>query len=460
MQNDIVSQNEEIISVGELNRSAKYLLENNFSNISVLGEISNLAKPSSGHIYFTLKDEDGAIRCAMFKNQNLKLNFSPENGDQCVLKGQVSLYAPRGDYQLIVKSIQPAGAGNLMQQFEALKKKLDQEGLFNLDEKFQIPESPKHIGIITSLSTAALQDIISTVERRAPSTQISVSDASVQGDNAHVSIIAAMERILEFNKKTESSPIDLVVFARGGGSIEDLWCFNNEELAREIYNYPIPTISGVGHEIDFTICDFVSDIRMPTPTAAAELFTEFNYQLQDKFTECKMKLESELNKKIDELKNSLLQNQSKLKNPITKLREISQRLDNADLRRYLTMVEKHETSTNDMVLGLSLADQIRIAFSDMQPTTICDRFPDIDLNSKRRYRCVAEYLLRQEELVKVRDREGKLVKKIGNAGKPVVLYRGLPKLLQTLKNSDLLKYVRHDRSKTETSTETTQSKSN
>ena len=134
--------------------------------------------------------------------------------------------------------------------------------------------------------------------------------------------------------------------------------------------------------------------------------------------------------------------------------------DNADLRRYLTMVEKHETSTNDMVLGLSLADQIRIAFSDMQPATICDRFPDIDLNSKRRYRCVAEYLLRQEELVKVRDREGKLVKKIGNAGKPVVLYRGLPKLLQTLKNSDLLKYVRHDRSKTETSTETTQSKSN
>ena len=183
-----------------------------------------------------------------------------------------------------------------------------------------------------SLSTAALQDIISTVERRAPSTQISVSDASVQGDNAHVSIIAAMERILEFNKKTESSPIDLVVFARGGGSIEDLWCFNNEELAREIYNYPIPTISGVGHEIDFTICDFVSDIRMPTPTAAAELFTEFNYQLQDKFIEYKMKLESVLNKKIDELKNLLLQNQSKLKNPITKLREISQRLDNADLR--------------------------------------------------------------------------------------------------------------------------------
>ena len=332
MQNNIVSQNEEIISVGELNRSAKYLLENNFSNISVLGEISNLAKPSSGHIYFTLKDEHGAIRCAMFKNQNLKLNFSPDDGDKCVLKGQVSLYAPRGDYQLIVKSIQPAGAGNLMQQFEALKKKLDVEGLFSLDKKINIPESPKHIGIITSLSTAAFQDIISTVNRRAPSTKISVSEATVQGENAHVSILKAMERILDFNKITESNPIDLVVFARGGGSIEDLWCFNNEELAREISNFPIPTISGVGHEIDFTICDFVSDLRVPTPTAAAELITEFNFQLQDRFNEIRFDLERDILQKIENLKLLIENKNAKLKNPLTKLREISQSLDNIDLR--------------------------------------------------------------------------------------------------------------------------------
>jgi len=332
MQNDIVSQNEEIISVGELNKSAKYLLENNFQNISVIGEISNLARPSSGHIYFTLKDEDGAIRCAMFKNQNLKLNFSPDDGDKCVLKGQVSLYAPRGDYQLIVKSIQPAGAGNLMQQFEALKKKLDVEGLFSLDKKINIPESPKHIGIITSLSTAAFQDIISTVNRRAPSTKISVSEATVQGENAHVSILKAMERILDFNKITESNPIDLVVFARGGGSIEDLWCFNNEELAREISNFPIPTISGVGHEIDFTICDFVSDLRVPTPTAAAELITEFNFQLQDRFNEIRFDLERDILQKIENLKLLIENKNAKLKNPLTKLREISQSLDNIDLR--------------------------------------------------------------------------------------------------------------------------------
>ena len=332
MQNDIVRQNEEIISVGELNKSAKYLLENNFQNISVIGEISNLARPSSGHIYFTLKDEDGAIRCAMFKNQNLKLNFSPDNGDKCVLKGQVSLYAPRGDYQLIVKSIKPAGEGNLMQQFEALKKKLDSEGLFNRDKKVGIPESPKHIGVMTSLSTAAFQDIISTVNRRAPSTKILVSEATVQGDNAHVSILKAMERIIDFNKKNESNPVDLVVFARGGGSIEDLWCFNNEELAREIFNFPIPTISGVGHEIDFTICDFVSDIRVPTPTAAAELITEFNFQLQDRFSEIELNLERNILQKIENLKLHIDNKKAKLKNPLTKLREISQSIDNVDLR--------------------------------------------------------------------------------------------------------------------------------
>ncbi len=332
MQNDIVRQNEEIISVGELNKSAKYLLENNFQNISVIGEISNLARPSSGHIYFTLKDEDGAIRCAMFKNQNLKLNFSPDNGDKCVLKGQVSLYAPRGDYQLIVKSIKPAGEGNLMQQFEALKKKLDSEGLFNRDKKVDIPESPKHIGIITSLSTAAFQDIISTVNRRAPSTKILVSEATVQGDNAHVSILKAMERIIDFNKKNESNPVDLVVFARGGGSIEDLWCFNNEDLAREIFNFPIPTISGVGHEIDFTICDFVSDIRVPTPTAAAELITEFNFQLQDRFSDIELNLERNILQKIENLKLHIDNKKAKLKNPLTKLREISQSIDNVDLR--------------------------------------------------------------------------------------------------------------------------------
>lgn len=332
MTDNIVIQNEEIISVGELNKSAKYLLENTFNDVSVIGEISNLSRPSSGHIYFTLKDEDGAIRCAMFRNQNIKLNFSPENGDQCVLKGQVSIYAPRGDYQLIVKNIEPAGSGNLMQKFEALRKKLDDEGLFDKNKKMAIPPSPKHIAIVTSSSTAAFQDIISTVQRRAPSAQISLSDATVQGDNAHISIINALNRICNFNEMNDNNKIDVVILSRGGGSIEDLWCFNNEELAREIYSFPLPTISGVGHEIDFTICDFVSDMRVPTPTAAAELVTEFIYQLDEKLKNYKTRLYETIENIFENIKQVIDLNNSKLKNPIILLREKSQRLDNMDLR--------------------------------------------------------------------------------------------------------------------------------
>ena len=332
MVEDIVIQNDEIISVGELNKSAKYLLEHNFSNVSVIGEISNLSRPSSGHIYFTLKDESGAIRCAMFKNQNIKLNFSPENGDQCVLKGQVSIYAARGDYQLIVKSIEPAGAGNLMQKFEVLKKKLEQEGLFDQAKKKIIPSSPKHIAVVTSHSTAAFQDIISTVKRRAPNSQVSLSEAMVQGDAAHVSIINALNRIMNFNSNNPDNLIDVVIVSRGGGSIEDLWCFNNEDLAREIFSYPIPVISGVGHEIDFTICDFVSDCRVPTPTASAELVTEFSFQIQDKLEIIKTKIFRNISNYINGLNQLIKLNNSKLKNPLTLLREKSQNLDNLDLR--------------------------------------------------------------------------------------------------------------------------------
>ena len=332
MIDNIVVQNDEIISVGELNKSVKYLLEQNFNRVSVIGEISNLSKPSSGHIYFTLKDEDGSIRCAMFKNQKIKLNFSPENGDKCILKGQVSIYAPRGDYQLIVKTIEPVGSGNLMHKFELLKNKLEQEGLFSTSKKKDIPTSPKHICIVTSHSTAAFQDIVSTVKRRAPNTQVSLSDAMVQGDNAPVSIINALERVIKYNESNSDNKIDVVILTRGGGSIEDLWCFNNEELAREIFTFPIPVISGVGHEIDFTICDFVSDIRVPTPTASAELVTEFNFQIQDRLNVCKTDIYKMVINLQDRLNQRINLNKSKLKNPLTLIREKSQNLDNFDLR--------------------------------------------------------------------------------------------------------------------------------
>ncbi len=355
MASDILEHNDEIISVGELNRSAKNLLEKNFNNVSVIGEISNLSRPSSGHIYFTLKDEEGAIRCAMFKNRNINLNFRPQNGDQCLLKGQISIYTARGDYQLIVRNIQPAGSGNLMQKFENLKKKLEAEGLFDGKNKLQVPVSPKHICVVTSSSTAAFQDIISTIKRRAPSSQISISEATVQGDNAHISIINALNRIMKFNENNENE-IDVVVLTRGGGSIEDLWCFNNEELAREIHAFPIPTISGVGHEIDFTICDFVSDLRVPTPTASAEVVTEFNFNLLGKLKDFKidlykavLNLTENLNQKIQLLK-------TKLKDPKALLREKSQKLDNIEIlfQKYQQMILSNKKNLiNDLNLELN-----------------------------------------------------------------------------------------------------------
>ena len=350
--NDILDQNKEIISVGELNRSAKAILENNFSSVAVIGEISNLAQPSSGHIYFTLKDDEGSIRCAMFKNQKLRLKFNPKDGDQCILNGKVSLYAPRGDYQLIVNHMQPAGVGNLMQQFEELKQKLDAEGLFDNSRKKDIPFPPKHIGVITSESTAALQDVISTIQRRAPSSRVSLSPAMVQGDTAPESIIKALHLILAFNKKADD-PIDVVVLTRGGGSIEDLWAFNNEALAREIFNFSVPIISGVGHEIDFTISDFICDMRAPTPTAAAEIVTEFQFQLRDRLDEMKLGLVNGFENIIQNNKQRLDLLESNIKSPQIVLNEQKQKLKNTELRIFQTF----ETSILNSTQKLELLSQ-------------------------------------------------------------------------------------------------------
>ena len=363
MQKDIVEQNKEIITVGELNRSAKYLLEDAFTNIAVIGEISNISRPSSGHIYFTLKDEDGAIGCAMWRSQATKLNFKPEDGDKCILKGQVSLYPATGRYQLMVKSIEQAGSGNLMHQFEQLKKKLDSEGLFDVSKKLSLPKSPKHIGVITSASTAAFQDILSTIKRRAPSSQISLSPAVVQGDAAAGSLIKALDRIIKFNENNPENSIDVVIIARGGGSIEDLWCFNNEDLARQIALFPIPTISGVGHEIDFTICDFVSDMRAPTPTASAEIVTEFSFQVFDKLSE----IHNNLNRYIRiSLKDKLQKIQflkGNIKNPLLILREQSQKIDNYELKLKQNM--KLNYSNNKQRFNLAISK-----FRDKSPAAL------------------------------------------------------------------------------------------
>ena len=353
MQKDIVEQNKEIITVGELNRSAKYLLEDAFTNIAVIGEISNISRPSSGHIYFTLKDEDGAIGCAMWRSQATKLNFKPEDGDKCILKGQVSLYPATGRYQLMVKSIEQAGSGNLMHQFEQLKKKLDSEGLFDVSKKLSLPKSPKHIGVITSASTAAFQDILSTIKRRAPSSQISLSPSVVQGDAAAGSLIKALDRIIKFNENNPENSIDVVIIARGGGSIEDLWCFNNEDLARQIALFPIPTISGVGHEIDFTICDFVSDMRAPTPTASAEIVTEFSFQVFDKLSEIQNNLLRFIRISLKDKLQKIQFLKGNIKNPLLILREQSQKIDNYELKLKQNMKLNYSNNKQRFNLAIS-----------------------------------------------------------------------------------------------------------
>ena len=363
MQKDIVEQNKEIITVGELNRSAKYILEDAFTNIAVIGEISNISRPSSGHIYFTLKDEDGAIGCAMWRSQATKLNFKPEDGDKCILKGQVSLYPATGRYQLMVKSIEQAGSGNLMHQFEQLKKKLDSEGLFDLSKKLLLPKSPKHIGVITSASTAAFQDILSTIKRRAPSSQISLSPAVVQGDAAAGSLIKALDRIIKFNENNTENSIDVVIIARGGGSIEDLWCFNNEDLARQIALFPIPTISGVGHEIDFTICDFVSDMRAPTPTASAEIVTEFSFQVFDKLSEIHNNLSRYIRISLKDKLQKIQFLKGNIKNPLLILREKSQKIDNYELKLKQNM--KLNYSNNKQRFNLAISK-----FRDKSPAAL------------------------------------------------------------------------------------------
>jgi exodeoxyribonuclease VII large subunit len=248
------------------------------------------------------------------------------------LKGQVSLYAPRGDYQLIVSSMQPAGAGNLMQQFEELKKKLDAEGLFAQEIKKQIPAQPKHIGVITSESTAAFQDILTTIQRRAPISQLSLISATVQGDTAPKTLIEALQSVLNYNNLNPANSFDVILICRGGGSIEDLWAFNNESLAREIFDFPLPIISGVGHEIDFTITDFVADLRAPTPTAAAELVTQYYFQLNDRLEEWRANLSYLIQARLTKKSQAILFASKNLKSPLTMLKEQSQSLDNVEIR--------------------------------------------------------------------------------------------------------------------------------
>ncbi len=254
-----------ILTITQLNYSVKNMLEAEFGHVWLVGEISNFSQPVSGHWYLTLKDEHAQVRCAMFRMKNMRVTFRPQNGMQVLVRASVSLYEPRGDYQVIIESMQPAGDGLLQQQFEQLKATLAAEGLFSQEHKKPIPPFVKCVGIITSSSGAALQDILNILKRRDPALHVVIYPTLVQGKEATQDIV---NMIRLANARQEC---DVLIVGRGGGSLEDLWCFNEEAVARAIYHSNIPIISAVGHETDVTIADFVADLRAPTPSAAAEL---------------------------------------------------------------------------------------------------------------------------------------------------------------------------------------------
>lgn len=271
------TQNEpHIWTVSDINQMTRVILEKHFSLIRITGEISNLSCPRSGHIYFSLKDAHAQIRCALFRPQQQRTHSLLENGLQVIAAGHISLYTARGDYQLIVKDVHEAGHGSLQLAYERLKKKLYADGLFDVAHKKPIPERPHHIGLITSATGAALQDIKTVLARRCPLVPVTLYPSMVQGPDAVPDLLCALDKAL-----LADPPCDVLIIARGGGSIEDLWAFNDEQLARALFACHIPIITGIGHEIDTTIADYIADLRAPTPSAAAECASVDHASLYD-----------------------------------------------------------------------------------------------------------------------------------------------------------------------------------
>ena len=310
-----------IFTVTKLNRLVRSLLESEIGQIWLSAEISNFVAASSGHWYFTLKDERAQVKCAMFRNANRRVTQRPKEGDKVLVRANLSLYEPRGDYQLIAEHLEPEGEGLLKQQFEQLKIKLSGEGLFAMQAKQALPEVANRIGIVTSATGAALHDILTVLKRRNPSISIVIYPSQVQGDGAAAQICHAIEVA---NQRNE---VDVLIVGRGGGSLEDLWCFNEESVARAIFASQLPVISAVGHEVDITIADFVADVRAPTPSAAAELVS------QD---------QTELFNLIGNRVNNLIQHYRMLiKNRSAQFQTLSHRLEQTHPRHRLQQQSQH-----------------------------------------------------------------------------------------------------------------------
>ena len=323
--------NRQIISVSELNRDAKRLLESEFPILYVEGEISNLAQPGSGHWYFTLKDDRAQVRCAMFRNRNQLTPFQPRNGQQVIVRGRISLYEGRGEFQMIADSLEDSGDGALRRAFEQLKAALQQEGAFDESRKQPIPETPTHIAVVTSPAGAAIRDVIAIMRRRFPAIHLSIVPVHVQGEDSIAQIVAA----LAFANNFPGEPFDLILLTRGGGSLEDLWSFNTEPVARAIEASRLPVVSAVGHESDITIADLVADLRAPTPSAAAELIAPDGEVWRNAFDDLARRFIQIIQQQIDDGRREAVHLAKRLRHPSGHLAELSQRLD--DLQRRMEL---------------------------------------------------------------------------------------------------------------------------
>ncbi len=331
-----------IFSVSELTSSIRQILETQFSFISVAGEISNLRKPHSGHIYFTLKDPRSQIKGVLFKMQQRYLNQKPKDGQQVICRGRLSVYEPRGDYQLIVDTIEFQGTGALQIAFEKLKAKLASEGLFDEAIKKPAPTIPNHITLVTSPDGAAVHDFIKVAQQRYPQTAISVFPVAVQGDNAGEEICQAIKKI------NNSKNTDIIVLCRGGGSIEDLWAFNEEKVARTIHWSKIMITSAVGHEIDYTIADFAADLRAPTPSAAAELLLPDQKSLRAQVNQAEKRLTLIMNSIIDSLSSHLALHRQILGDMYHPLENMLLKLDYSSSRIEQALTKKIEEKQNQL----------------------------------------------------------------------------------------------------------------
>lgn len=326
----LANSNNSILTVSQLNRLARQLLEEHFPAVQVQGEISNFSQPASGHWYLTLKDNGAQVRCAMFRNRNMFVRFKPRDGMQVVVKARLSLYEGRGDYQLLLDHMEDAGAGALRLAFERLFQKLQVEGLFDAATKKPLPHVPCHIAVITSPTGAAIRDVISVFRRRFPSTLLTIVPVSVQGQQAAAEMIRALAKVNE--RQGCLQDVDTILLTRGGGSLEDLWCYNDEALARAIRASALPVVSAVGHEVDFTIADYVADVRAATPSAAAELLSPHQDDYRFRLDRLAARQAGFIAGVLQQYRQQLAHTSKRLRHPGRRLQEQAQRLDFIELR--------------------------------------------------------------------------------------------------------------------------------